>query len=275
MNKTNTPDKKTPIKIILIGYGKMGGALLQGWHDSDLNIEVTVIDPHVTPSSVIDHAKTPAEAAENLAGADVIILAVKPQVMAHICADLKSYTPEKALIISIAAGQSIANYESYFGAAQPIIRTMPNIPAAIGKGITVGVANAHVSAQQKSTAAAILECSGVFEWVEDESLLNAVTALSGSGPAYVFHLIEMLTAAGESIGLAPALAETLARQTVIGSAALAEADSHLSATTLRENVTSPGGTTAAALEVLMNGELEKIYKTALAAAKKRGEELNS
>jgi len=203
------------------------------------------------------------------------MLATKPQIMDNICAGLKDHLHKDTLILSIAAGKSIAYFEGYFGNDHPIIRTMPNTPAAIGKGITVACPNAAVSAAQKKNAETLLKAGGLVDWLEDENLLNAVTALSGSGPAYIFHLIETLAKTGEQIGLSRDLAEKLARQTVIGSAALAEDDEGTPASQLRKNVTSPGGTTQAALEILMDGRLEEIYKEALNAAKTRGEELSS
>ncbi len=287
-----------PKRILLVGCGKMGSALLSGWTSSDMSFECTVIDPastnaalssdtatvadastsvphhkntQDTPPSNLRYVKSYRECTDFIGEADVIVLAVKPQFMAKICADLKPHAPKTTLILSIAAGQTISNFEDHFDADQPIVRSMPNTPAAIGKGITVAVPNPHVSPEQKDLADALLGAAGLIEWVEDENLLNAVTALSGSGPAYVFYLIETLTKAGEEIGLPAELAGKLARQTVIGSAALAEHETELSASDLRTNVTSPGGTTEAALEVLMNGEFEALFKRALDAARQRSE----
>lgn len=260
-----------PIRICLVGCGKMGGALLRGWVNADLDVEFSVIDPYAPQAQF----KTIDEAASAIAQAALIILAVKPQMMNDICATLKPHITSKAALLSIAAGTSISNFEDHFGPSQPIIRTMPNTPAAIGKGATVGVTNAQVTKTQKDLATTLLSCTGLFEWVEDEALMNAVTALSGSGPAYVFHLIEVLSKAGQEAGLPHELSQALARQTVIGSAALAGSEADTPASVLRENVTSPGGTTAAALEVLMNGDLDRIYKQALSAAVKRGQALES
>ena len=264
----------TPPVISLIGCGKMGGAMLRGWLAAGTVSHVDVLEPS-------GHTRAPqteifTDLASFTAGArkpDAVILAVKPQVMADVCAALKPFVPPHALILSIAAGKTIASFESIFGASQPVIRVMPNTPAAIGKGISVAVANKHVTTAQRDTAHALLAAAGVTEWIDDESLMNAVTAVSGSGPAYVFHLIETLATAGERAGLSPALSMKLARQTIIGSAALAETDADVPASQLRQNVTSPGGTTAAALEVLMNGELQKIYDRAIAAATERGKDL--
>ena len=260
--------------ISLIGCGKMGGAMLRGWLAAGTVSHVDVLEPS-------GHTRAPqteifTDLASFIAGArkpDIIVLAVKPQVMNDVCAALKPFVPAHALILSIAAGKTIASFENIFGTTQPVVRVMPNTPAAIGKGISVAVANKHVTPAQRETAHALLAAAGLTEWVDDESLMNAVTAVSGSGPAYVFHLIETLAAAGEKAGLSPTLSMKLARQTIIGSAALAETDADIPAAKLRENVTSPGGTTAAALEVLMNGELQSIYDEAINAATKRGKEL--
>lgn len=249
--------------------------MLQGWLESGTVTHVDILEPSgykrapqtaifTDVQSLIDNALTP----------DIIILAVKPQIMDEVCRALKNFVPAHAVILSIAAGKTITNFETIFGTNQPIIRVMPNTPAAIGKGIGAAVANKNVSPQQKEMAHNLLAAVSQIEWLPDETLMNAVTALSGSGPAYIFHLIETLATAGEQIGLPPNLAMTLARQTVIGSAALAEAEPEIPAATLRQNVTSPGGTTEAALKILMNGDLQKIYNTALTAALKRGEELS-
>lgn len=253
----------------------MGSALLSGWLNAGIKAEFSVVEPHDIPFTNIDHYRDTVEAHKALAKAKVVILAVKPQIMAGVCSTLKSHLQNETLVLSIAAGQSIASFQNYFGEEQPVIRAMPNMPAAIRKGITVAVPTKTVTQDHKELAKDLLENAGRLEWLKDETLINAVTALSGSGPAYVFLLIETLAAAGEKIGLSKDLSMTLARQTVIGSAALAEQEPDLSATTLRQNVTSPGGTTEAALKILMDGRVQEIFDKALADAKKRGEELNS
>jgi pyrroline-5-carboxylate reductase len=260
--------------VALIGCGKMGGAMLRGWLAAGTVDHVDILEPS-------GHARAPkteifTDLASFMRGArkpDIVILAVKPQIMGEVCAALKAFVPPAALVLSIAAGKTIASFENIFGASQPVVRVMPNTPAAIGKGIGVAVANKHVTPPQRTAAHGLLSATGMIEWIDDESLMNAVTAVSGSGPAYVFHLIETLAAAGERAGLSPDLSMKLARQTVIGSAALAETDSTVPVAKLRENVTSPGGTTAAALEILMNGDLQKIYDRAIGAATQRGKEL--
>jgi pyrroline-5-carboxylate reductase len=267
--------------IALIGCGKMGGAMLRGWIDARTAGHIDVLEPHglplslsaLTPEPVTVHGSAAIFLRNANKHPDVVVLAVKPQIMDEVCAAIAPGIPKQALVLSIAAGKPVAAYERAFGADQPVVRVMPNTPAAIGKGMSVAVANAHVSAEQRALAHELLSAVGKVEWVRDETMMDAVTALSGSGPAYIFLLIETLAKAGEKAGLPPDMAMTLARQTVIGSAALAESDAQTPAATLRENVTSPGGTTAAALEVLMNGELQDIYNRAISAAVKRGQEL--
>lgn len=260
--------------VTLIGCGKMGGAMLRGWLAAGTVSHVDILEPYGYPrqekaaiytdaQSLIDNAREPA----------FVILAVKPQVMDDVCRALKDFIPPHAVVLSIAAGKTIAGFEQIFGEGQPVVRVMPNTPAAIGKGIGAAVANKNVTPVQRVLAHDLLAAVSQIEWLPDETLMDAVTALSGSGPAYIFHLIETLAAAGEKTGLPADLAMKLARQTVIGSAALAEAEPETPASTLRQNVTSPGGTTEAALKILMNGDLQNIYDTALAAAVKRGIEL--
>jgi pyrroline-5-carboxylate reductase len=269
--------ENAPAALTLVGCGRMGGALLQIWLEAFAQTRFHVIEPAGLPAAFqnnknVTHA---AGATAQIRGSDIIVLAVKPQIMASACAALKPHLDVTTLVLSIAAGQSLENFSKMLGAEQPVIRAMPNTPAAIGKGMTVAVAGKNVTAAGRKTAHALLMQTGAVHWAEDESLLDAVTALSGSGPAYVFYLIEVLASAGAKAGLEPGMAMALARQTVIGAAALAEQAPQTQAATLRENVTSPGGTTAAALEILMNGELEDLFARALAAAKKRGAALNS
>ncbi|MCB1652138.1 MAG: pyrroline-5-carboxylate reductase [Alphaproteobacteria bacterium] len=264
------------LSVVLVGCGKMGGALLESWLGiSSLEADFSVVEPHDIPFESLRHYRDLEEAQSALKHADLVVLAVKPQVMKDVCESLKGDLNPKALVLSIAAGQSLSQFTSYLGEASAVIRTMPNLPATIGKGMSVAVANAHVTTAQKALASQLLEASGRLEWVQDEALLNAVTAVSGSGPAYVFLLVEVLAQAGIKAGLDEALAMTLARQTIIGSAGLLEAARDTETATLRENVTSPGGTTQAALEVLMNGELQALFDAAIEAAARRGAELGS
>ncbi|MCB9989354.1 MAG: pyrroline-5-carboxylate reductase [Rhodospirillales bacterium] len=260
--------------IALVGCGKMGSALLRGWLAADMDGTITVLEPGGLPGefSSAPQVKAVTEAAD-LTTPDILVLAVKPQIMSAVCASLKGTIGPNTLVLSIAAGQTIARFEAYFSDTQPIIRVMPNTPAAIAQGISTAVANDHATDKQKETASQLLEAVGKVVWLADENLMDAVTALSGSGPAYVFLLMEILAEAGEKAGLPPEIATPLARQTVIGSAALAASEETTAPETLRRNVTSPGGTTEAALKILMNGELQALFDEALSAATKRSREL--
>ena len=246
---------------LLVGCGRMGTALLKGWARSN----VVVIDPSA-PGALPD-----LDAAGDIAP-ELIVLAVKPQVLPQI-APLYARFAKEATFLSIAAGKPLAALADWLGHQAALVRAMPNTPAAIGKGISVATANRHVTDRGRALAHQALMAGGQVEWVEDEGLLDAVTALSGSGPAYVFHLVEALAQAGQHLGLPAELAMKLARQTVIGSGHLLE-QSPETAAALREAVTSPGGTTAAALEVLMgdNG-LKELMLAALVAAARRSREL--
>jgi pyrroline-5-carboxylate reductase len=203
----------------------------------------------------------------------VLVLAVKPQVMD---AALPAYAPRVdagALVLSIAAGKPIELFERAFGQGLAIVRAMPNTPAAVGRGVSVLCANAQAGEAQRALAERLMAAVGAVHWVEDEALMHAVTAVSGSGPAYVFHMIEALAAAGAAAGLPEDLAMALARGTVCGAGELARL-SQESAAQLRANVTSPGGTTAAALQVLMGeGGLGPLMERAVAAAAQRSREL--
>ncbi len=252
----------------------MGSALVRGWLQEFRNLHITIIEPspvrteknivHLTSAAQLETGFTP----------DITILAVKPQMMDEACATLKEKLAPASPLLSIAAGKPLAYFSKMFGEDRPVIRTMPNTPAAIGHGVTVACARPNVSAETKELATALLKAVGLVEWIEDESLMDAVTAVSGSGPAYVFLLIEELAAAGVKAGLPTDLAMTLARQTVIGSARLAEFEETRPAAELRQNVTSPGGTTAAALEVLMSdGGMKSLMEKAVAAATQRGRDL--
>jgi pyrroline-5-carboxylate reductase len=273
LNTTNTL-KKIHGTIALAGAGKMGGAMLTGWLAQGLDPKhVIVIEPH--PSSEISALAaqgirlnpSPTDAGE----VDTLVVAVKPQSFREAGTALKALTGSSTLVVSIMAGTTIAVLEAVVGGS--VVRAMPNTPAAIGRGITVAVAANNVSAAQRAVADALLRATGSVEWVDDENLMDAVTAVSGSGPAYVFLLAEELARAGVEAGLPPDLATRLARETVAGSGELLHR-SELASATLRENVTSPGGTTAAALEVLMGPDgLQSLLTRAVAAATKRSREL--
>lgn len=252
----------------------MGGAMLSGWLAQGLAPKnVAVIEPH--PSGEISAlvAKgvrlnpTPNEIGQVAA----LVIALKPQAFREAAPALKPFAGAETLVVSIMAGMTIASVAEACGGA--IVRAMPNTPAAIGRGITVAVAAKHVAAMQRAAADALLRATGAVEWVGDEALMDAVTAVSGSGPAYVFLLAEELARAGVAAGLPEALATKLARETLAGASELLHR-SDVSAATLRQNVTSPGGTTAAALEVLMGKDgMQSLLTRAVAAATKRSKEL--
>ncbi|GLR93321.1 MULTISPECIES: pyrroline-5-carboxylate reductase [Bradyrhizobium] len=260
--------------ILLAGAGKMGGAMLTGWLAGGLDpSRVAVIDPHIAPeiSALAAKGVVLNPDVKTAGPVETLVVAVKPQMFREAGAKLKPFVSNQTLVVSIMAGTTIASLAEVCGGA--VVRAMPNTPAAIGRGITVAVAAQDVSAAQRNVADALLRATGVVEWVEDEGLMDAVTAVSGSGPAYVFLLAEELARAGVEAGLPEALATKLARETVVGSGELLHR-SELPSATLRQNVTSPGGTTAAALGVLM-GEpgLRDLMIRAIAAATQRSKEL--
>lgn len=264
--------------LLLIGCGKMGSALLERWLSLGLARHFIVIDPSPLPENfsgdarITSHKEFPESFNKD---PDAVIIAVKPQIMNPLLQKLAGYAFSRSLFLSIAAGKPIKIFEEYLGDRAAVIRTMPNTPAAIGHGVIAAVSNAHVSEAQKKIAGKLLRCSGLLVWLENEVLMDAVTALSGSGPAYVFLMIETLAKAGEKLGLSPDTAMKLARQTVIGSALLAQSAPETPASQLRQNVTSPGGTTEAALDVLMgDAALQKLFDAALRAARDRGKVLS-
>jgi pyrroline-5-carboxylate reductase len=260
--------------IVLAGAGKMGGAMLAGWLAGGLDArQAAVIEP--VPSDDINAlVKTGVRLnppAQEVGAVETLVIAVKPQSFAEAGAKLKPLVGPSTLVVSIMAGATIASISRICGGA--VVRAMPNTPAAIGRGITVAVAANNVSAAQRATTDALLRAVGSVEWVDDEQLMDAVTAVSGSGPAYIFLLAEELARAGVEAGLPVELATRLARETVAGSGELLRR-SEASSATLRQNVTSPGGTTAAALEVLMGPDgMQSLLTRAVAAATRRSKEL--
>ncbi|HZP79289.1 MAG TPA: pyrroline-5-carboxylate reductase [Pseudolabrys sp.] len=263
-------------RLVLVGAGKMGSAMLEGWLGRGLKpASVAVIEPQ--PSSELTKLAA-SGVSMNPAVGDVgevsaVVLAVKPQTAQQVVSGLRPLIGAGTVLVSIMAGRTIAFLARELGKDAAIVRAMPNTPAAIGRGITVAVGNARVGAAQRALAAGLLAAIGKVEWVDDEGLMDAVTAVSGSGPAYVFLLAEALAQAGVAAGLPPTLAATLARETVSGSGELLHR-SPLPPATLRQNVTSPGGTTAAALDVLMGRDgLQAVMTAAVAAATKRSREL--
>ena len=273
-SNTNNALQNVTGTIVLAGAGKMGGAMLTGWLARGLDPKrVVVIEPY--PSGEISALVTQGvrlnPSAGNVGAAATLVVAVKPQMFREAGPALKPLVGPSTLVVSIMAGTPIAALEEVCGGS--VVRAMPNTPAAIGRGITVAVAANQVSAAQRAVADALLRATGSVEWVDDENLMDAVTAVSGSGPAYIFLLAEELARAGVEAGLPAELATRLARETVAGSGELLRRSQDSSAT-LRKNVTSPGGTTAAALEVLMgDGGLQPLMIRAVAAATKRSKVL--
>ena len=259
--------------VLLIGAGRMGSALLKGWRNNGVK-SIIVVEPNpsadikaLARAKAIALVDTPSQVSGNF---DACIVAIKPQVLKGEAVALAEIA-KTSLMISIAAGTSIAVLRKAWGPKARIVRAMPNTPGAIGRGITGLTAAKGVSTSDKKTADTLLAALGQTLWVKSEALIDSVTALSGSGPAYVFHLVEAMTQAGIAIGLSNPDSEKLARATVAGAGALLDADK-AAAADLRVAVTSPGGTTEAALRVLMP-ELPKLMTRALKAAKKRAQEL--
>jgi pyrroline-5-carboxylate reductase len=263
-------------RILLVGCGKMGGALLAGWLEQGISpTDAAIVDPYYHPKAgpaglraVSSPDALPADFVP-----DVVLLAVKPQAMDQAAPSYRRFA-RTAVFLSIAAGRTLASLEAVLGSDAAIVRAMPNIPAAVRRGATGLLANRNVSELQRRTCDQLVSAVGKAVWVEDEKQLDAVTALSGSGPAYVFLLVEALAAAGEKLGLPADLSAILARETVSGAGELLH-QSPLPAATLRENVTSPNGTTYAALQVLMaeGGGLAALMRNATEAAARRAKEL--
>lgn len=259
--------------LVLLGCGKMGSAMLSGWLARGLPPSgVWVLDPHPSDwlrgTGVHINADLPGTPA-------IVIVAVKPQMMGDALPAMKAMGNGETLFVSVAAGTPIAQFEEVLGAQTPIIRAMPNTPAAVGRGISAIIGNAHAGPERMDQAEALLSAVGQVVRLENEGQMDAVTGLSGSGPAYVFHLIETMAAAGEAQGLPADLALQLARATVAGAGALAEAAQETPAQ-LRVNVTSPNGTTQAALEVLMDPGtgFPALLNRAVKAATDRSKELS-
>jgi len=260
--------------LLLVGCGKMGGAMLAGWLASDIAAAgVFVVEPVGAGAQKNVAVVSDVTGLPDGLDPEVVVFAVKPQQMAEVLPHYRRFAKPGTLFLSIAAGTPIRVFERHLGKAAAIVRAMPNTPAAIGQGITVACPNSHATEAQAGLARALLAAMGEVVAVDDEALLDPVTAVSGSGPAYVFLLIEAMTEAGVAAGLPRPLAERLALVTVAGAGQLALRGPE-SPATLRENVTSPGGTTFAALQVLMAEEgLQKLMTSAIAAATERAREL--
>ncbi len=273
--------------LILLGCGNMGQALLAGWLKAGVAPDsIVIIDPAVAQAASRADIFRPIPAANIVGKADeldpsiaarAVLLAVKPQMMADALPTIESLVTLQTLVVSVAAGTTIENFEATFGENAQIVRTMPNTPAAVGEGITGLFASSATDDDNKSLAANLMEAVGDIIWLEREGAINALTAVSGSGPAYIFHLVECLAAAAESEGLPAEDAARLARQTVIGAGALLAGEPETSAGELRERVTSPKGTTAAGLDALMGIDrgLGGLIRETVRAARRRGEELGN
>jgi pyrroline-5-carboxylate reductase len=262
-------------RLVIVGAGKMGGALLEGWLRLGLDPKtVAVFEPQPAPqiSALGRRGLQINPGIDSLTNVEAIVVAVKPQAATEALPALTSMVGTATVMVSIMAGRTIRSIASALNRPCALVRAMPNTPAAIGRGITVAVAHG-ANDSQRDLAHRLLSAAGAVEWIEDEALMDAVTAVSGSGPAYVFLLAEALAQAGVAAGLPPGLAAKLARETVSGSGELLHRET-AEASVLRQNVTSPGGTTAAALEILMgkNG-LAALMTTAVAAATRRSREL--
>ncbi|MGA7260078.1 MAG: pyrroline-5-carboxylate reductase [Stellaceae bacterium] len=262
--------------LVLVGCGKMGTAMLRGWVAAGVASSCVVVEPAGVPAGLGSAAEilwySSAQELPAELRPDAVVFAVKPQIVDEVVANYCSWARPETLFVSIVAGKTLAGLARHLGRAA-IVRTMPNTPAAIGRGITVACANPLVATAQRQLCDRLLAAIGESAWVEDEALMDVVTAVSGSGPAYVFLLIEALARAGQAEGLPSDLALQLANATVAGSGELARISKE-SPAQLRENVTSPGGTTRAALDVLMASDgLEPLIGRAVAAAAARSREL--
>lgn len=265
-------------RLVLIGAGKMGTAMLQGWLEAGVKgDQVTIFDPAPPPETmavITQHSISHNPPVDSVSGIEVILVAIKPQMVDEVLPAMADLAKDNSLVVSVVAGKTIAAFRQYFGDATPVIRTIPNTPAAVGRGITAMAASDGVSPGQSELATALLSSLGEVVTVGDEALIDACTAISGSGPAYIFYMTECMTAAAMELGLPADVAEQLARATVAGAGELMRATG-TPAGTLRENVTSPKGTTHAALQVLMADPdgMKQLLIRATAAAEKRSREL--
>ena len=265
-----------PGALTLVGAGRMGGAMLAGWLAGGLDPARTVVIDPAASAELIDlcAARGIALNPARPASADALVLAMKPQGLDAAAAALAAMVGPDTLVLSILAGKTIADLKARLPAARAVVRAMPNLPASIGRGATGAVASPEASPAQRAQADALLRGVGLVEWLDDEVLMDALTAVSGSGPAYVFLLAEALAEAGAAAGLPPEMAARLARATVAGAGALLDGDPR-SAPQLRRDVTSPGGTTEAALAILMRGDgIPALLREAVDAAARRAGELS-
>ena len=263
-------------KIAFIGGGNMATSIIGGLMAKGRdNGTICVSDPFLENRQHLQqlfNVNTESNNADAVADANIIVLAVKPQVMKKVCNELRGQLPDEVLIISIAAGIPMTQLTEWLGEACAIVRCMPNTPALVQAGATGAVANASVTAEQKSHADSILTAVGIVEWLEDEALIDSVTAVSGSAPAYFFLLLEAMVSTAEKQGLPASTARNLAVQTCIGAGLLAQKDTS-ELQELRRRVTSPGGTTERAIQALQRGHFEKIVADAMDACLQRSREL--
>lgn len=271
------PSAKAGRPIVIVGVGHMGGAFARGLIAASLGPRLILIDPMMTPADASAFRKHGAQTGRDAAAVgetapEAVILAVKPQMMAAT-APAYAEAARQALVISIAAGTSLESLNAWLNNPPALVRAMPNLPAALGKGVSAAYATPGVTASQRKLVERLLKAVGDMVWLDREDLLNAVTAVSGSGPAYVFLLAETLATAAERVGLPPDVAKVLARKTVEGAGALL-AQSENEPADLRKSVTSPAGTTEAALKILMgDARFERLMSEAVAAATARGFEI--
>ncbi len=275
--------------LLLVGGGKMGSALMAGWIARGIpaaSIVVVEPNPDIAAALAADHGVTAVPGDDALAAdfsPELVMFAVKPQVMGAVAPAYRRFAGPNTVFLSIAAGTPIAFFEGCLGETAAVVRAMPNTPAAVGRGVSGLAANARVTDAQQKLCNDLMSAVGAVYWVDDEELLHAVTGLSGSGPAYVFHMVECLARAGREAGLPDDMADALARATVEGAGELMFQSAEVTPDTLRRNVTSPGGTTAAGLTVLMGGDPNKddpamgplgdLMTECVAAATRRSREL--
>lgn len=272
-----SPRATASLKILLVGCGNMGRALLDGWLAHGMLSRAVVVEPDAAkvPASAQLAAVPDAKAIPQDFHPDIIVFAVKPQNLPGMIAEYARFTSPSAIFLSIAAGKTLGFFGRALGDKAKIVRAMPNSPASIHAAITVACPNAHITGDDRHKTGHLLQAIGDVLWVEDENLINPVTALSGSGPAYVFLMIEAMAASGEKLGLPRPMADKLARATIYGSGLLARKEASVPAEKLRHNVTSPGGTTAAALDTLLDAQtgLPALMDRAMTAATHRAKEL--
>ena len=278
MKPSARPERLLTAKLILVGCGHMGRPFLEGWLERGVEARhVTVVEPDAGLGVALkkDNGITVHQSPETIAmdlDPDAVVLAVKPQIMDSVVPAYRRFSGSRTVFLSIAAGRTLAYFERHLGDQAIVVRSMPNLPATVSRGVTVACPNARVTPEQRRLCHNLLESVGQAAWVDDETLLDAVTALSGNGPAYVFLLVECLANAGIAAGLPEDLAQHLARETVSGAGELLRRSPH-PPEVLRENVTTPGGTTAAAMEILMAQEgLGDLMTRAIAAAARRSRE---